>query len=107
VKATYFLGTQLLGTSVIPRWSATELLSHSIAYLCPVCGELWGRVWIEGAEWVPIRSGCPKHPWPSRPGGSFIPPWDFPAESLPLPALRREFLIRFQETFPNVPPRLP
>lgn len=103
MKATYFLGSQSLGSTSLPRWSTTQLLTQSLLYVCPTCGETWGRVWIEGTDWLPIRSGCPKHPWMRRPGGSFIHPWDFPIESLPHPVLRREFLTLYQETFPHVP----
>lgn len=94
MTSRYFLGFRLLGEAPQSWWSSTELASASLAFTCPVCGDTWGRVEVEGMEWVPLRRGCPLHPWPDLgPGGSFIPPWSFPIESLPLPVLRREFMI--------------
>ena len=94
MTATYFLGSQLLATGQA-WWSGTERMSHSTVYLCPGCGEPWGRVFLPGVEWVPVRLGCPRHPWPrpDLPGGSFLPPWQSNPSLLPPALLAREFLI--------------
>lgn len=95
----YFLGTRLLASSdAAPWWSDDQPLAGSIAYTCPTCGDTWGRVaFLSG--WLPVRAGCPKHPWPhaDQPGGSFIAPWrqGCPAE-LPPEILRYELSIRLK-----------
>lgn len=43
----------------------------SSAMLCPKCGQLWGRVKREGAEWAAFHWPCPEH-GDSRIGGSFF-----------------------------------
>lgn len=96
---SYFLGPRLLGQSPeIPWWSDTQLCVGSDAYLCPTCGELWGRVHVEGKDWFPLRRGCSLHPWIEEVGGTFIHPWcrsDTQLRALPPEVLAYEFLIRY------------
>jgi hypothetical protein len=30
-------------------------------YVCPVCGDAWGKVEIDGCSYIPQRRHCPKH----------------------------------------------
>lgn len=102
MSASYFLGNRLLGTSPRhPYWDDTMFASASLAFLCPTCGDTWGRVMVPGLEWLPIRRGCRQHPWCEEVGGSFIPPWrqGCPVE-LPPEVLRYELQLRLAQ-FPE------
>lgn len=39
----------------------------SAAFLCPKCGEVWGRIVRAGGDWHAAHVPCPKHG-----GGSFL-----------------------------------
>jgi len=86
--ASYFLGTRLLGTGNGYLWADAEPCIRSLVFVCPTCGEAWGRVFQPGREWLPVRRGCSLHPFLSDVGGSFIHPWrsgcpsEFPASVL-------------------------
>ena len=86
MPASYFLGNRLLGTTTAtPLWDDTTFIQSSQVFVCPTCGEAWGRIAMEGREWLPVRRGCPKHPWTEDIGGTFLPAWrrrldDFPPE---------------------------
>ncbi|MBW8034111.1 MAG: hypothetical protein FVQ79_00135 [Planctomycetes bacterium] len=30
-------------------------------YVCPICGEAWGKILIEGCQFMPVRRACPDH----------------------------------------------
>lgn len=91
MPAHYFLGNRLLGSSPrTPWWDSASLAEASVLFVCPVCGDAWGRVVIEGKEWVPLRRGCAKHPWNGSPGGTFIPSWLHRYDHLPDQVLRYE-----------------
>ena len=97
MPASYFLGTRFLGTGNSYWWSDTQLSENSLVFVCPTCGEAWGRIFQQGCEWLPVRSGCPLHPFLSDVGGSFIPSWrsGCPSE-LPAPVLSYELNLRLQ-----------
>lgn len=50
-------------------------VSPSVALLCPVCGEVWGRRYIEQQRWVASAVPCSRHG-----GGSFLS--DFEVQQL-------------------------
>ena len=100
----YFLGQRLLGsTSVLPFWDDTTLMQSSQVLVCPTCGDAWGRIVVEGREWLPSRSGCPKHPWLEDIGGTFIPPWRRHFRELPPEVLRYELEIRLAAAEKELP----
>jgi hypothetical protein len=50
----FYLGSRFLGSQEISCWiddcrNPVRLNPHSSAFCCPHCGELWGRVVVEGA----------------------------------------------------------
>ena len=91
----YFLGQSLLGsTDAIPMWDDLTLMQSSQVFVCPTCGEAWGRIMIEGREWYPVRAGCVKHPWLDPTGGTFIPPWRRHFRELPPEVVAYEFHLR-------------
>jgi hypothetical protein len=62
---TFFLGPQHLGRREVsphPDWQ-----ERSLAYFCPTCGEVWGRVLVSTATtWDALYrqcSSCPPDPW--------------------------------------------
>ena len=101
MTTTYFLGPRLLGTSPsLPLWDDTTVSPMSQVVICPVCGEVWGRIAVEGREWLPVRRGCTKHSWLGDVGGSFLPPWRHSFDELPPAVLAYEVNLRlaaFQE----------
>jgi hypothetical protein len=96
--AHYFLGNRLLGASAHRPWySDTQLEYCNTVFVCPICGDAWGRIVLSpSAEWAPIRSGCALHPWPYDVGGSFLHPWLRRLEGLPPELLVHEFNLRYE-----------
>ena len=91
----YFLGQRLLDSSPsLPFWDDTTLMQSSQVLVCPTCGEAWGRIMVEGREWLPVRAGCIKHPWLEDIGGTFIPPWRQHFRELPRGVLAYELDLR-------------
>lgn len=96
----YFFGQRLLATTNrLPMWDETTLASDSQVFICPTCGDAWGRIAMEGAAtWLPIRRGCSKHPWIEDVGGTFIPPWIHGCPDwLPPEVIRHELQIRLNQ----------
>lgn len=96
----YFLGNRLIGTSrQLPAWSDIALESDHQLFVCPTCGEAWGRVTteVDGAEWLPVRRPCARHSWLGEPGGSFIAPWRTTFVELPPEVLLYELNIRLDQ----------
>lgn len=100
-EAVYLVGSRVLGTAKAPRGA------QSLAYFCPECGELWGRIALE-ARWQVLYVSCERHrdaehPW--RLPGSLLSALQDPAlwesaarlDVMPLEALRRECLIHLKE----------
>ena len=99
MPASYFLGTRLLGVGPSLLWSDNEPCRHSLLFVCPTCGDVWGRIYQPEAEWLPLRRGCQSHPFLSEIGGSFIAPWRLgcPAE-LPEPVLSYELQLLLSQS---------
>lgn len=92
----YLLNNQHVATSAYPPPHSDIQQSHvSWLFICPTCGDPWGRIYTEGFEWCPERRGCVKHPWLDPIGGSFLPSWSVPLDQFPHPVLLREFRMRF------------
>lgn len=92
----YRLGLTPVGKS---RYPSPWFAQVSVVFVCPICGSSWGSVEDQG-EWVPIRAGCPLHPWPYQhiPGGTFIPPWPLRSDQwafFPREVLAREWALHF------------
>jgi hypothetical protein len=95
--ASYFLGSQLLGTSrQLPKHSDDAFQHSSEALFCPVCGEVWGRVHEPAFHsWhVTIRE-CRKHSTRDS-AGSFIAPWRATFAELPPEVLAYEAILRLE-----------
>jgi hypothetical protein len=96
----YFIGKQLLATtSKLPWWGDCGK-PPSLLLVCPECGEVWGRVIVEGQKWLPITRPCGKHPTrgaADKIGGSFIANWKADFEELPPEVPRYELEIRLNQ----------
>lgn len=94
VPALYFLGNKLLGqSSQLSRWEDHKVNHTNMAFFCPKCGEIWGRIMDERvAGWFAVTSLCAKHN-----GGSFIAPWRSSFEELPPEVLRYELQTRLDQ----------
>jgi len=94
-NASYFLGSRLLAVSPLPiLWDDLSRADNSLVFVCPTCGDAWGRIAEEGKPWLPVRRGCRKHPWCDEVGGSFIAPWRKAYNELPPEVLLYEIEIR-------------
>jgi len=72
--AYYIIQKDLRGEAAVPE------LSCSLAYFCRTCGEIWGRIVVEGAEtWNLQQVPCAAH----QPTG--VPDWNRIAGSILLP----------------------
>jgi hypothetical protein len=105
--ALYFLHNKLLAQATFP----CDFTPHSLAYFCPTCGEVWGRIMIDGGKyWSVEHVACEKHlpqgipEWGNIPGAFCTNPnssrnnlsimwWGRALEHLPLPILQREFAL--------------
>jgi hypothetical protein len=106
VKASYFLGNRLLGTST---FESANCLPHSEALFCKTCGDIWGRIYVEGSDWDVRAVPCSLHTplgvsdWSAVPGSflrSEISVYQMSVmfraaalEHLPMPVLAREIAI--------------
>ena len=96
MPASYFLGNRLLGTSIAkPAWTDSEGSDHSLLMMCPVCGEVWGRVHYDfGIGWHAVTRNCIKHQTIGDEAGSFIHPWRKTFRELPPEVLAYELQLR-------------
>ena len=66
-----FLGHNLLASDVIPPKRTeygTQFFPQSELFICPKCGETWGRIIVEKASaFIPVMLQCRTHN-----GGSFL-----------------------------------
>lgn len=94
MPATYFLGTRLLGDSILnPMWADSEPAHYNQALFCCSCGDIWGRVvYHQRSIWVTTNRSCGKHG-----GGSFIAPWRTTFEELPPEVLQYELQLRLNQ----------
>lgn len=60
--------TFILNGEVLSRDEAPGYFRHgeygfgwSMAYLCPQCGEIWARIFIDGAPWYAMSVPCTNH----------------------------------------------
>ena len=91
MPALYFLGNRLLGSSPeLSRWDDLKVNHNNLAYFCPTCGDIWGRVADDRcAGWFPVNVPCAKHG-----NGSFIFVWRNSFEELPPEVLKYELDTR-------------
>ena len=90
VRTYFYANDQYLG-----RMRTENFISLSIIYICPICGDSWGRrrVKVDGEEqdYVPFTEMCLNH------GNSpLISPFD-PIEALPEAVMAREICYAIQE----------
>lgn len=98
----YFLGTRLLASTPTPaRWNDHDPIAGPTMLVCPTCGEIWARVVTDHGEWLPIRAGCPLHPYLHPVGGSFIAPWRHTFNEFPQAVLEYEFDLHFNHYLRN------
>jgi len=58
--ADYFIGNEYYGRSMVPNQQ--PYAADSIAMFCPCCGEVWGRIVVEGRPyWRVVTRACRKH----------------------------------------------
>lgn len=114
MSASYFVGSALVGQGHYPIRNGG---SHSIAYFCQGCGEVWGRVLTDESpsHWDTFNVPCERHPevsqsgvpsWLRVPGSllywgttyerSSTMFWAACLEALPLPVLEREFHLHLK-----------
>ena len=97
MPVSYFLGPRLLATTTSqPFWDDTSLVQSSQVFICPTCGEAWGRIMIDGREWLPVRRGRSKHPYIEEIGGTFLATWRQRFDELPKAVLEYELAIRLK-----------
>jgi len=103
----YFLGNQLLASRQV-----ADCPSHSQAYFCPACGEIWARLVSEAspAYFDSNTVYCQRHTPQGVPGWGVIPGtlcqgfistlssmrWIAAIENLPLAVLEREFRVMYE-----------
>jgi len=76
MQTLYFLRQTLLASGPFPYpWDDTRPVSANIVFICPTCGEPWGRVVRGERSWLPLVRPCEKHTLPFTPGGSFLHSW--------------------------------
>lgn len=63
----------------------------SLMHICPTCGQLWGAVLTDGAEFLPLRIPCSAHEWAGMIPGSLLQSGYFDGP-LPPEVLRHEVL---------------
>lgn len=70
----YFLGNKHLGSAPNPPSDPRTLHEHSIAFFCPHCGEIWGRIIVNPAKHHILTRGCVNcgPAWPDNPPGTFL-----------------------------------
>lgn len=94
-QASIFVGNRSLGTFPVPLFHTDRTGAfpvQSVAYFCPSCGDIWGRIVIPGSTATQCRyRPCERHgdgrltqsAWPSEPATYVTPAW-------PRAALERE-----------------
>lgn len=92
MPVTYFLRNKLLATGPHFGWDDATPCHHSVAFFCPACGELWGRVQVSGKPWHPACIPCAQHG-----GGSFIFSWRRRFDELPPAVLSYELSLLLKD----------
>lgn len=83
----------------------------SLAFFCPACGEVWGRL-VRGPTWLAVSRPCDHHGTPYAIGGTFFGTYKWWGDEqemerllLTFPLLRHhEFwmALHWRETWPDV-----
>lgn len=95
-KAEFFSGSQYLGQGMLRLTFIKGELERPIsrAFFCPICGEVWARVVVEGAsEFQSYTRTCARHDprWSIEIPGSIWISWDRDfQDAFPSEALKRE-----------------
>ncbi len=105
--ALYFLHNKLVDQATFK----CDFTPHSLAYFCPTCGEIWGRIMVDGGGyWSVEPASCEKHTPQGVPEWGKIPGafctsidnrrqnlsvmwWGRALEHLPPTILQREFML--------------
>jgi hypothetical protein len=99
MPTTYFIGGAVLGqTPTLPSWDGLGRLAGNLAFFCPGCGKVWGRIHNPSTRgWHTLDSSCPSCPsYRGEVPGSFLLPWHpSQLDELPREALRREFNLLY------------
>jgi hypothetical protein len=72
IAAMYFLGSKFLDQSEF----VSEYQPHSLAYFCPTCGEVWGRILCNGQyapHWSVEVVPCVRHTTQCVPSWGKVP----------------------------------
>lgn len=94
----YFLGTRLLDTGQFFPWDDTRTAAGHLAFMCPHCGEVWGRVVSDKPDerWLCLHHPCRRHGRDYSVGGSFINSWLRDISFLPPKVLAYELDIHLE-----------
>lgn len=98
----YFLGTKHLGYAPDPKPDPRYDAALSLAFFCPKCSQIWGRVIVNPSHHHVLTSGCPScgPAWAGDEAGTFLRPtdvwWNNPALHLtnhtPFAVLMNDFI---------------
>lgn len=98
-RSSIFVGERYLGEIAYPQSSPLHIASHSLAYFCSECGEIWARFVCLREDGTPGRffahqGPCESHQdsW-SIPGTLLSGAMEQILDRLPPDALRREFTL--------------
>ena len=112
MNITYLISDKYIASAELRESYAVD----SIAYFCPTCGDVWGRI-VAGAYWQLLTVPCEQHvpacvaSWYKIPGSILIPMerkdavgrwgWGAVLEVLPAAVLQRELLIHINHVERN------
>lgn len=65
----------------------------SAVYLCPVCGEIWARLWFPGSRWWAVHKPCPVHPTTLGEVAGSVVSAELDLEEIDGPLLERELSV--------------
>ena len=97
--ADYFIRDRLLASTSYPYYRDNQEAGYNYAFLCPKCGDVWGRVIQNPAlAWYTLSVHCAKHPsalWNDLDtAGSFLCLTQRNLGFLPLEVLQYELQLR-------------
>lgn len=85
-ERSIFIGPRLIGSDTVPFFyrHGQRISPKSHAFFCPVCGEIWARIFIPDTKWYVIHRECSAHGngWDLRVPGSPELYESFPADVL-------------------------
>lgn len=104
IRTSFFLYDQFLGDMAVANTLAGAPWSYnSRVYICPVCGEVWGRVvcdrdTLPHLRWTSLDHTCPAHPDYWRAAGTFLPGNDLiNLAALPPAVIQHEFQMHLAD----------